>query len=213
MLTVDDLRIPRSYEIIAGADTGTYMSGLIAAISPEFDLYCLEEFPNYHYVGDGTIELTGMTVSEWMKGFAARLKYWTRARKFSAWVDANTTFKTEVGHGLSFRMNKKPLELRTEITREYVRNGRVHLMPWLTVLPYEMEKASFPDRESVGTGRLQRLKHHDHTLDGLEHICSRRPHPDFDKQAQAKPRAIDAMLAKFRRTDHVPPYDPHLGAN
>lgn len=212
MLTVEDLRIPRSYEIIAGADTGTYMSGLIAAISPEYELFCLEEFPNYHYVGDGTIELIGLTVREWMHHFADRMKFWTKQRKFGAWADANTTFKTEVGFGLSFKMNKKVLELRTEITREYMRHNRVHVAPWLKVLPYEMEIATFPEHESAGTGRYQRIKIKDHTLDCLEHICSRRPHPNFALKEASRPRALDAMLAKFKRTGRTDPIDPHLGA-
>lgn len=212
MLTVNDLRLPRSYQILAAADTGTYMSGLISALSPELDLYCLEEFPNYRYVGDGTIELTGETVGEWMKRFALRLRYWTKERKNAAWVDANTTFKTEVGYGLRFKMNRKPLELRTEITREYVRNGRVHLMPWLEVLPYELQEAKFPDHETAGTGRFQRIKIKDHTLDDLEHICSRRPHPDFTEAPVKKERAIDRFVAQHKRHD-VSTEDPHLGAN
>lgn len=211
MLTIEDLRIPRTHDIIAGADTGTYMSGLIASISPDYDLYVLEEFPNYHYVGDGTIELTGITVREWMKGFATRMKFWTKKQKFGAWADANTTFKTEVGYGLRFKMNHKVLELRTEITREYTRNGRIHLMPWIAVLPYEMEEAKFPEQETAGSGRYQRIKHKDHTLDCLEHICSRRPHPNF-KDAPAKNRAIDAFVAAHRRPNSQGE-DPHLGAN
>lgn len=211
MLTLEDVRIPHTYDIIAGADTGTYMSGLIAAISPTFDLVVLEEFPNYHYVGDGTIELLGLTVNEWMRGFASRMAHWTKKRKFGAWADANTTFKTEVGYGLSFRMNRKVLELRTEITREYTRNGRIHFMPWISVLPYEMEEAKFPEKETVGKGRLQRIKHKDHTLDCLEHICSRRPHPNF-KDAPAKERAIDRFVAAHRRPN-TQGEDPHLGAN
>lgn len=212
MLQPSDLKLPRSWEIYAGADTGTYMSGVIAAISPDLDLYCLEEFPNYRYVGDGTIELVGETVSEWIRRFALRLRYWTKQPKVSAWVDANTTFKTEIAHGLRFRMNRRPLELRTEITREYVRNHRVHLAPWLVNLPYELEEAKFPEQESAGSGKLVRIKHKDHTLDCLEHICSRRPHPDFDLGKHVLPGAMEQFVAQHKRLNMPGGVDPHMGA-
>lgn len=213
MLKLSDMRKPRGWEVYAGADTGTYMGGVICLISPQLELFVVEEFPNYRYVGDGTIEEIGMTVSEWIRSFALRLRFWTGETKVAAWVDANTTFKTEVGHGLRFRMNKKPLELRTEITREYMRNSRIHLMPWLKVLPYELQEAKFPEHESAGTGRMQRIKVKDHTLDGLEHVCSRRPHPDF---VLGKPKELSAM-EKHLQQHSVQQVghsmgDPHLGA-
>jgi len=212
VLTPDSLRIPRDWWIEAGADTGTYMGGAICAISPKYDLYVLEEFPNYHYTGDGTIELTGMTVGEWIKWFALRLRHYTRQTKNFAWVDANTTFKTEVAHGFRFKMNKKALDLRTEVTREYMRNGRIHFMPWLKVIPYEFEEAAWPEEET-NSGRYLRVKKKDHCLDGVEHVCSRRPHPDFKTMEKAvKPGSLQDML---NRSAHARPreIDPHLGAN
>jgi hypothetical protein len=206
-----DIRIPSGFEIWAGADTGTYMGGCIAAISPTLHCYVLEEFCNYTYVGDGTIELTGETVSEWIRRFANRLRYWTKERKFSAWVDANTTFKTEVGHGLRFRMNRKDLELRTEITKEYVRNGRLHLAPWLVNIPYELQEAKYPEKESSGTGKLRRVKIKDHALDGVEHICSRRPHPDFSDGKKAEKSGLEQMRARAGKPVFAPSGDIHLG--
>lgn len=212
-LAPDDLRIPRTWEIIAGADTGTYMGGLIAAISPGYDLFALEEFPNYHYTGDGTIEELNITVSEWMRLFSQRMRHWTKKKRFGAWADANTTFKTEVGHGLRFRMNRKSLELRTEITREYVRRGRLFLAPWLTVLPYEMEEAKFPEHESYGSGTYRRLKTKDHILDCLEHIASRRPHPEFRVGESTKKSPIQRLVDMQRQGPrNAPRVDPHLGA-
>lgn len=216
MLSPSSIRIPKSWEIIAGADTGTYMGGCIAAIDPNLELYVLGIYPNYKYTGDGTIELIGMTVGEWIKGFATDLKRWTGERKVSAWVDANTTFKTEIAHGLRFRMNKRHLELRTEITREYLRNGRIHLMPWVVeqgILTYEMEEASWPEAESVGSGRMVRLKKKDHCLDGLEHICSRRPKNDADETGTAKPSIKDQIIAKSRKYQgKQDPIDDHMGS-
>jgi hypothetical protein len=214
VLTADSLRIPKSWEIIAGADTGTFMGGVICAIDPKFELYVLEEFPNYHYTGDGTIELNGMTVAEWIRWFSARLKRYTGKPRNTAWVDANTTFKTEVGHGFGFRMNRKLLDLRTEITREYLRNGRMHLMPWLKVVPYEMEEAKYPEHESESSGRYVRLKNKDHCLDGVEHICSRRPHPTFEESQARKQSPIRELVAKTQQLGQIggARVDPHMGS-
>lgn len=213
MLKPDTLRIPRNWEIIAGADTGTYMGGAICAIDPNYELYVLEEFPNYRYTGDGTIELIGMTVGEWMKWFGTRLRHYTKQKSGNhAWADYNTTFKTEVGWGFRFRGNKKPLELRTEITREYNRNGRLHFMPWLEVIPYEMEEAHYPEEESPGTGKFQRIKKKDHCLDGVEHVCSRRPHPDFDESQKRTETGIRAIVSQNMRLE-ARGQDPHLGQN
>lgn len=216
MLSPKELRRHMKWlQFYAGADTGTYMGGLIAGIDPDYNLFAFEEFPNYRYTGDGTIELTGMTVGEWFKDFGTRLRYYTGQRRNSAWVDANTTFKTEVAHGVSFRMNKKHLELRTEITREYLRNGRIHLMPWLQALPYEMEEASYPEQESAGSGRMVREKFKDHILDCLEHICSRRPHPDFSETLKPKKTGIHALIEQQKMLKGMTgaPHDVHLGVN
>lgn len=212
MLTADNLRIPRSWEIIAGADTGTFMGGAICAIDPNYELYVLEEFPNYRYTGDGTIEEVGMTVGEWIRWYATRLRRWTYRTKNYAWVDANTTFKTEIAHGLRFKMNRKDLELRTEITREYVRRGRLHFMPWLEVIPYEAENCHFPEAESKGTGKFRRIKEKDHCWDGVEHVCSRRPHPDFTEDSKKKKVGIAGLLEQNQRPE-VRQIDHHLGAN
>lgn len=212
MLTRDSVKIPRSWEIVAGGDTGTYMGGAIGAISPRYDLYILEEFPNYRYTGDGTIELIGMTVGEWMKWFALSLRRWTGQRKNAAWVDANTTFKTEIAHGLRFRMNHKDLELRTEITREYLRHGRLFFMPWLEVIPFEAEGCRYPDHESIGSGKLKRLKEKDHCWDGVEHICSRRPHPDFAARLTKAKTGIHGLVEQYQNRPNVQKLDPHLGS-
>ena len=211
MLTPDSLRVPKNWEIVAGADTGTFMGGAICAIDPNYELYVLEEFPNYHYTGDGTIETNGLTVGEWVRWIALRLRHWTKRRKNFAWVDANTTFKSEIAHGFRFKMNRKDLELRTEITREYVRHGRVHLMPWLKVIPYEMEEAHFPDHETPG-GKYRRIKTKDHCLDGVEHVCSRRPHPDMETSQNKLKTGINRLIDQNRRVE-ITHEDAHMGVN
>jgi hypothetical protein len=207
--TPDALRIPDDWEILAGADTGTYMAGLICAIPPTDDppVYVLEEFPNYHYVG-GTIELSGFTVRQWIARFAMRLRHYTHDTRNHAWVDRNTTFVTEIAHGLTLRRNHIHGEVRTEVTREYFQLGKVLLAPWLTVLPYEVEHAKWPDHET-SSGRFVRAKSKDHTLDCLEHICSRRP-LSVRTTGQAKPRFLDRYLTAHQHTP-TGPADIHLG--
>jgi hypothetical protein len=188
VLSLEDVRIPRSFEIMGGGDTGTFLGGVIAAVSPDYHLYVLELIKNYHYTVDGTIEEDGgIGPSVWLETFRDRMRYWSGKQRNGIWVDANTTFKREVIRGLSFRMNHVDLELRTEITREYVRNGRIHFMPGTELALYELEEAKFPEEETLG-GRYKRIKRKDHCLDGIEHICSRRPHPKMANSAMSSDR-------------------------
>ena len=206
----DDLVIPPDWDVLAGADTGTFLSGVIAAIPPidEPPIYVLYEQPNYHYVS-GTIELIGMTVREWIRTFGERLKQLSQSETTFAWVDRNTTFISEIGEGLAFERNFVHLELRTEITREYFQLGKIFLAPWLQILPYEIEHASWPESGTVRAGRYTRKKDKDHTLDCLEHICSRRPLSSHQK-GQEKPRFLDQYLAQYGQRRGIKS-DPHLG--
>mgnify|MGYP001618422112 FL=1 len=210
ILTPDALEIPPEWDVLAGADTGTYMSGVIAAIPPidEPPIYVLYEAPNYHYVG-GQIELLGITVREWIHAFGERLKHLSRSETTFAWVDRNTTFISEIGEGLAFERNFVHLELRTEITREYFQQGRIFLAPWLQILPYEIEHASWPESGTMRAGRYTRKKDKDHTLDCLEHICSRRPLSSHHK-GQETPRFLDQYLQQHGHRPQMKT-DPHLG--
>ena len=205
----DDLQIPNDWEIVAGADTGTYMSGLAVAIPPidEPPLYILEEFPNYKYVG-GQLELLGMTVREWIKLFGDRLRHYSHSDTVFAWVDRNTTFVSEIGEGLGFARNFVHQELRTEITREYFAQNRIRMAPWLTVLPYELEYAEWPDANTTAKRFVRKLVK-DHTLVCLEHICSQRPIATGVQPSESK-RLLDKLLAEGRR-QNADPSDVHLG--
>lgn len=91
------------------------------------------------------------------------------------WADPNSQFKSELrNYGVTLLPAKVPVETRTEVTREYFEHGRIHLAPWLSVLPFEIENASWPE-EASATGKFARVKDRDHTLDPLEHILARRP--------------------------------------
>lgn len=223
MLTRADLKLPLpdGWVIIASADTGTYMSALVSAFSPPpYTQYVLDEFPNYHYVGDGEIELLGMQVSEWTRwAVDGILKYMPGRRTAIAWADANTQFREECAlHGLILRGNNRKLSVRTEIGREYLHStdpvtgqrDRCYLAPWLRILPYELEMASFPDEATAG-GRFEREKENDHTLDCFEHNSSRRPRGKH--LSRRKPEPWLHRHLREHKWPLVRQFDPHLGRN
>ena len=210
MLQPDDLRLPDRYTLFAGADTGTYMGGIIAAISSDAEAFILEEFPNYRYVG-GEIELLGLSLSEWAYGFRQAWARYTRKDRVFAWADQNTQFRAELlHHGIVLAGNPRGPEVRVEISREYFQQRQIHLTPWLKILPYEIEHARWPD-EMTSAGKYERLKVNDHTLVSMEHILSRRPRSPKRYDAP-KPSFLDQMLAQHQRPDRQPGRDIHLGA-
>lgn len=203
--------LPAGWTLLVGGDTGTYMSAAFVGFPPDsYDAFVLEEFPNYRYVA-GEIELLDESIPEWAKRVkSAYLKYRPGVTKFPVWLDENSQFKTELRrYGLNAKGNRNKLEVRVEISREYMRNSRVHLAPWLSILPYELEHATWPD-ETTSAGRFERLKVDDHTLDCLEHILSRRPR--HKSQTSKKPQTLKArLLQQYQRVDVSVGGDPHLG--
>lgn len=191
------------------------MSAMICAVCPDpLTLFFLEEFPNYRYVSN-EIELLGFSVPEWAHMVhAAYQKYKPNTTRVHLWCDSNTQFRSELAHyGLQLTSNFRALELRVEIAREYMQAKeprRCFLAPWLKILPYELEHAEWPD-ETTSAGKFVRLKTSDHTLDCLEHICSRRPrsklllkekHPTFlqrflKENKWEKPGVADVHLGKL----------------
>lgn len=214
MLTIRDLRhpLPSSWAILAAVDTGTYMSGTLAVFpdSHPHDAFVIHEQPNYRYVG-GEIELNNVSVPEWSREFLATyLRFKPGASRLHCWCDENSQFKTELlNYGLVLEGNRRKLELRVEISREYMQNGRVHMAPWLSVLPYEMEHAAWPD-SATSAGRFERIKENDHTLDCLEHTLSRRPRAKAQVQKK-KLSFLDQMRLQHGRHDLPRPADTHLG--
>lgn len=213
MLTLADLRhpLPSSWRLDVGVDTGTYMSATFTVFPPDaIDAFVIAEFPNYRYVG-GEIELLGASIPEWSRDVLDTYRrFRPGSSRLTAWCDENSQFKTELAHyGLVLRGNARKLELRVEIAREYMQHHRVWLAPWLSVLPYELEHAAWPD-ETSSAGRFERIKEDDHTLDTMEHVLSRRPRHKSMVREQS-----ETFLARFlrlnRRHDHTGGADPHLG--
>lgn len=205
-MTPDALRLPPGWELIAGADTGTYCSCVIAAVSPDPAICCvLYEIPNYRYVA-GEYELLGLSSPQWAGHVVSAWQSLT-SRDCHAWADPNTQFREDLAHyGLRLLSNRRGLELRTEITREYFQHERIWLAPWLTVLPYELEQATWPNDTTAA--RFTRTKQKDHTLDCLEHLLSRRPRGKQIRREE-KRTFLDQFLSQHRAPSSR--RDPHLG--
>lgn len=217
MLQPSNLRrpVPSDWKVLFAADTGTYMSaGIILSPPGSADLFVVEEFPNYRYVG-GQIELLGDSIPEWTRKVKATFALYRPGQtRIKGWCDENSQFKTELTHhGIHLRGNKRKLELRVEIAREYVQNHRVWFAPWLSVLPWEMEHAVWPD-DTNSAGRFEREKENDHSLDWFEHILSRRPRNKALVQRKTKSFvAKELEQHKGWRALMRPRVDAHLGAN
>lgn len=206
--------LPRDWDLIVSVDTGTFMSATFTAIPPgDIDpgACVIEEIPNYRYVSH-EIELLGASNTEWARHV---YRCWRYHRPEEEWcncfVDPNTQFRAELLHyKLNLVGNTKGPELRVEIAREYMAADpqRLWLAPWLTVLPYEIEHAKWPD-DTNSAGKFMRIKRHDHTLDTMEHSLSQRPRskPVVDALPQS---FLDSMLAMYGRLPEGFD-DPHLG--
>jgi hypothetical protein len=167
------LVIPNGWEIVGGADTGTYYSALAVAFDPAGDAFVIEEFPNYRYVAGSPERDESVTIPQWASGVAG---YFHRhGARANLWADPNSQFKSELrNYDVTLLPQKGKVETRTEVTREYFQHGRIFLAPWVTTLPFEIENAAWPE-EATSSGKFARVKDRDHTLDCLEHILSRRP--------------------------------------
>lgn len=207
-----NLVVPDGWDVVGGADTGTFTSGVLVMFSPEGEAFIIDEFPNYRYVS-GTIELNDqLTIPNWCQmvyhaGKSARMG------AVCLWADKNTQFKREFNNQTDYSIllesNLTPLEARTEISREYFQHDKVWLAPWLTVLPFELENARWPE-EATAAGKFARVKDRDHTLDGLEHVLSKRPRgKGLNHKNDNRTWAESYYNRSFKSTT---PRDAHLGA-
>lgn len=202
----DRFRLPAGWEVVTGADTGTYYTALVVAFSPEGDAFVLDEFPNYAYVSGRPEREESVTIPGWSKRVVAGTgSYGARA---VAWADANSQFKQELlAYGVTLLPEETPVETRTEITREYFQHGKIWLAPWLQILPFELENARWPE-EATSAGKFARVKDRDHTLDSLEHILARRPRGDYHRKPEGDGTWGTAVFGK-RKSARV--INPHLG--
>ena len=199
------LVVPSNWEIVGAADTGTFYTALLVAFDPNGDAFVLQEFPNYRYMAGAPERDEQLTVPSWSRHVVHEsLRLGGRS---SFWADMNSQFKGELrNYGMTLLPAKVPVEARTEITREYFEHNHVYLAPWLDILPFELENASWPEEASM-SGKFARVKDRDHTLDCLEHILARRP---FGRIASSDIRKGSWAAASGLKT-HGTQGNTHLG--
>lgn len=204
----EDLRIPEGWEIVSGVDTGTFYTAATVAFSPGGDAFVVAEFPNYRYVAGSPERDEDVTIPTWASRVANTVVALGGRPNFYA--DKNSQFKRELlAYGVNLLPSPLPLETRTEIAREYFQHGRVFLAPWLSILPFEIENAAWPE-EATAAGKFARVKDRDHTLDCLEHVLSRRPRGTRPASPAVYGRWIDRFAAENGGKAPVSA-DPHLG--
>lgn len=203
--TMANLRIPDGWQVMGAADTGTYMSGLLVAFDPGGDAFVIYEQPNYDYRSH-QIELDHQSsIPAWAMQMRAAM---TRFGVHGLWADQNSQYKAELrnNHDIALLPARTNLQTRTEIAREYLKAKRVWFAPWLHILPYELENATWPE-EATASGKFERLKAQDHTLDGCEHILARRPIGNVMQPTRPMTWAeTQGLRSKVR------PGNPHLGS-
>jgi hypothetical protein len=203
------LKLPPHTEYSMGAFIGRFSSAVIVAAIPEYPLLAVAEIPNYHYVGDGEIELAGMTTVEWGELVVRTFRSLAgREARCSAWVSPDTEFASELRRCkliVRRNVNHGP-ELRTEVLREYFMDNQILLMPWLDVLPYEIGRARWPD-EAASAYQVRAIGQ-DYTLAALEQATSRRP-----KSKEVVTYKATTFLETLRQQRNIAArkHDPHLG--
>jgi hypothetical protein len=170
----DQFRLPAGWDVVSGADTGTFYTALTVAFSPEGEAFVIDEAPNYRYVAGQAERDESISIPAWATNLSQQILSF--GGRTSIWADPNSQFKGELrNYGINLLPAKAPVETRSEITREYFQHGRIWLAPWITVLPFELENACWPE-EASAAGKFSRVKDRDHTLDCLEHVLARRPY-------------------------------------
>ena len=203
------LVVPDGWEVVGGADTGTFSAAVLIMFSPEGEAFVIDEIPNYRYVS-GVIELNeSITIPQWCEAVYRAGKS-SGMGVVSAWADKNSQFKRELGnqrdYAIILESNLTPLEARTEISREYFQHDKIWLAPWLSVLPFELENARWPE-EASSAGKFARVKDRDHALDGMEHVLSKRPRGRGVDQSKDTRTWAEITFGPRRRSNQ----DTHLG--
>lgn len=207
--TRDNLKVPQGYTIIGGADTGTYYTALLVAFSPDGDAFVIDEFPNYRYVAQQPERDEDITIPAWASALADRTLF--LGGQAAYWADKNSQFKKEMqAYGVNLLPATLPVEARTEVAREYFQANKIWFAPWLSVLPFEVENASWPE-EASAAGKFARVKDRDHTLDCLEHVLSKRPRGRVIQKKNESKTWIEGFLGYSPRAKRG--VDPHLGKN
>jgi hypothetical protein len=208
----ENFKLPHDWHIEIGADTGTYCAAVVVGVSPEGVAYLLDELTNYRYVAN-TPELDqDSSIVRWCDDLRRMAAIWhTRPM---AWVDSNSQFKQEcLLHGVHLLANKQGREVRTEAARQYFQHDQIYLAPWLSMVPYELEAAQWPEK-STAAGKYERYKVNDHALDCVEHVLSRHPRARTGQKApplQPPAGTVQWYGSPLRKKKRQGPVDAHLG--
>ena len=207
-MTREHLRLPKNTQFQMGAFTGRFSSAVIIALLPDHPVLVIEEIPNYHYVGDGEIELSGLTSVEWGELVVRTWHSYAGNTMAKAWVDPETEFTKEMKRcklGLRKNVAHGP-ELQTEVLREYFHENKILLAPWLVILPSEISRARWPAEES--SAYQVRARGQDYTLSALEQVVSRRP----AAKVFANPVTPHWITTRIQAANHgISKSDSHLG--
>lgn len=202
----EHLVVPRNWELVSGADTGTFYSALTVAFSPEGEAFVVDEFPNYRYIAGVPERDESLSIPRWAGTLTERIGR-LGGRPY-LWADANSQFKGELrNYNVNLLPAKAPVETRTEIAREYFEHNRIWFAPWITVLPFELENAAWPEEASL-SGKFARVKDRDHTLDCLEHVLARRWRGKTPAPAKSTGSWATSVYGAAKRK----PGNVHLGA-
>lgn len=68
------LVVPPGWEVVGGADTGTFYSALAVAFDPQGNAYVLDEFPNYRYVAGEPERDEALAIPGWASDTAGRIR-------------------------------------------------------------------------------------------------------------------------------------------
>ena len=210
----DNVRVPEDWTIEIGADTGTYCAAVVVGVSPTGRAYLLDELTNYRYVANTTELEADSSIVRWCDGLIRMAARW-KTRPI-AWVDSNSQFKREcLHHGVHLLANGQGREVRTEAARQYFQHDQIRLAPWLSMVPYELESAQWPDH-ATAAGRFERLKVNDHTLDCVEHVLSRHPRArraSSPERYMPSTASVQWLGSPIRKKAKRPPADTHLGGS
>jgi len=208
----ENLCIPPDWTIEIGADTGTYCAALVVAVAPDHTAYVIDELANYRYVANTTELDDNSSMIRWTDDLKRMAALW-KTRPM-AWVDSNSQFKVEcLHHGVHLLANRRGREVRTEAARQYFQHEKIFLAPWLSMLPYEIESAQWPEKTSAA-GKYERIKQNDHVLDCLEHVLSRHPRAREkppDPPIQMSMGNVQWLGSPIRKRAKRTPDDSHLG--
>ncbi len=184
----------------------------MVAVSPDGQAYILDELTNYRYVANTTELDQNSSIVRWCDDLRRMAAFW-KTRPL-AWVDSNSQFKQEcLLHGVHLLANKQGREVRTEAARQYFQHDQIFLAPWLSMVPYELEYAQWPDK-STAAGKYERFKVNDHALDCVEHVLSRHPRArtgEKPPQFQPPPGSVQWLGSPIKRKKKRQGADAHLG--